>query len=101
MSSPSVNNNTRQVRWSAELPASIALFAGIHEKQVAAIMAAAYSRKVDANQWLYQEGDKADRFFLLGAGRVKLYKISKKGPKELLPCPPPVHAFAFAPILLP
>ncbi len=101
MSSPSVNNNTRQVRWSAELPASIALFAGIHEKQVAAIMAAAYSRKVDANQWLYQEGDKADRFFLLGAGRVKLYRISKKGHEVLLSWLSPGDAFGLGAILRP
>ena len=74
MSSPLVNNNATQVQWSAESTASLALFAGINEKQVAAIMAAAYSRKVDANQWLYQEGDKADRLFLLRAGRVKVYR---------------------------
>jgi CRP-like cAMP-binding protein len=101
MSSPAVNNNAKQVRWSAELPASIGLFAGIHEKQVAAIMAAAYSRKVDANQQVYQEGDKADRLFLLSAGRVKFYRISKKGDEVLLSWLSPGDAFGLGAILQP
>ena len=81
MLSPSINSNAKQVRRGAGLPAAstAAFFAGIDEKQVAAIMAAAYRNKVSAHQQLYHEGDKADRLFLLGAGRVKVYRISKKG----------------------
>jgi CRP-like cAMP-binding protein len=102
MPSPSsVNNRTNQASWSAELPASIALFAGINEEQVAAIMAAADSKKLDANQWLYQEGDKADRLFLLGAGRVKFFRISKKGDEVLLSWISPGDAFGLGAVLQP
>jgi len=101
MSAPAVNNNAKQVAWSAELPASIGLFAGIHQKQVAAIMAAAYSKKLDANQQVYQEGNKADRLFLLSAGRVKFYRISKKGDEVLLSWLSPGDAFGLGAILQP
>jgi CRP/FNR family transcriptional regulator len=101
MPSPSVNNNAKQASWGAGLPASTALFAGINEEQVAETMAAAYSKKVDANQWLYQEGDKANRLFLLGAGRVKFYRISKKGDEVLLSWFSPGDAFGLGAVLQP
>ena len=85
MLSSLINNNAMQVRRRAGLPAApAALFAGIDEKQLAAIMAAAYRKKVSAHQHLYHEGDKADRLFLLGAGRVKVYRIGKKGDQVVL-----------------
>lgn len=99
--SPSINNNAEQTSWGVKLPALTQLFAGINKKQVAAFMAAAYSRKVDANQWLYQEGDKPDRLFLLGAGRVKFYRISKKGDEVLLSWLSPGDAFGLGAVLRP
>jgi CRP-like cAMP-binding protein len=95
------NNNAKQVRRNAGLPTSIALFAGINEKQVAAITAAAHRKKVDANQQLYQEGDKADRLFLLGAGHVKFYRINKKGDEVLLSWLSPGDAFGLGAVLQP
>ena len=83
------------------MPASTALLAGINDKQVATIIAAGDSKKVDAHQQLYHQGDNADRLFLLSAGRVKFYRITKQGDEVLLSWLSPGDAFGLGAILDP
>lgn len=64
-------------------------------------MAAASRKKVAGNQRLFQAGEKADRLFLLSAGSVKYYKITKKGEEVLLSWLSPGDIFGLSALFLP
>jgi CRP-like cAMP-binding protein len=60
------------------------LFMGISEEDSKAVLAEASRKKTLAGQVVISEGDRADRFFLLGHGRAKYYRMTKLGDEVLL-----------------
>src|SRR5689334_8784292 len=84
-----------------ETPPRIPFFAEIDKEQVKAIMAAASRIEIVANQLVYQEGDTANRFFLLDVGIVKFSKVSKKGDEVLLALLSPGDVLGLAALLQP
>jgi CRP/FNR family transcriptional regulator, nitrogen oxide reductase regulator len=63
---------------------SSSLFMGIAEKDSRSILAEASRKRTPAGQVVISEGEKAERFFLLGSGRAKYYRLTRLGDEVLL-----------------
>jgi CRP/FNR family transcriptional regulator, dissimilatory nitrate respiration regulator len=61
-----------------------ALFEGIPEQDRTALLGIAAKRHLPKNIALFSEGDRADGFYLILSGRVKVYKISPDGKEHIL-----------------
>lgn len=56
-------------------------FAGLEARHLALVVGCASNHRLEAGQWLFQEGAPADRFFLLREGRVALeMNVPQRGP---------------------
>ena len=74
------------------------LFEGLNEEALQEIGRITSFRTLKKNDSVFLEGDKADGFFFLCHGRVKLYKTSIEGKEQLLHIVYPGETFAEAAI---
>ena len=58
------------------------LFAGLNEDELQGVDRITSFRTYKKNDLVFQEGEKADGFFLLCQGRVKKYKLSIEGKEQ-------------------
>jgi CRP-like cAMP-binding protein len=72
---------------------------GITEEDSKAILVEASRKKIPAGQIIIRQGEKADRFFLLDAGRAKYYRVTKLGVEVLLWSLSSGDAFGWASLL--
>ena len=72
------------------------LFAGLNEEEFQGVGRITTFRPLKKNDSVFLEGDKADGFFFLCHGRVKLYKTSLEGKEQLLHIVYPGETFAEA-----
>jgi CRP/FNR family transcriptional regulator, dissimilatory nitrate respiration regulator len=72
------------------------LFAGLNEEEFQGVGRITTFRPLKKNDSVFLEGDKADGFFFLSRGRVKLYKTSIEGKEQLLHIVYPGETFAEA-----
>ncbi len=72
------------------------LFAGLDEEELQEVDRITRFRTLKRNDLVFQEGQKANGFFLLCQGRVKLYKLSVEGKEQLLHVVHPGETFAEA-----
>ena len=61
-----------------------ALFEGIPEQDRSALLGIATARKLPKNSTLFGEGDRAEGFYLIISGRVKVFKVSPDGKEHIL-----------------
>ncbi len=62
----------------------IPLFNGLPEDQLHAIKQIAVEKKVDKGEAIFSEGDEGKGFYVVLAGRVKIYKVSAEGKEQIL-----------------
>ncbi|MDH4317475.1 MAG: Crp/Fnr family transcriptional regulator [Desulfobulbaceae bacterium] len=67
-----------------EIIASSLLFNGLPEDQLKAVSAIAIEKRFGRNEDIFFEGDKADGFYMVADGRVKIYKMSFDGKEQIL-----------------
>jgi CRP/FNR family transcriptional regulator len=72
------------------------LFSGLNDENLADVAAIATRKTFAKGETLFAEGEKADGFFLLSTGSVKLCKISPDGKEKVLHFVYPSETFAEA-----
>lgn len=77
---------------------SIPLFAGLAEADLEALQAIAKVRECPRGELLFSDGEKAEGFFVVLDGKVKVYKLSAEGKERILHIVHPGGTFAEAAI---
>jgi len=77
---------------------SIPLFAGLAEADIEALQAIARVRECQRGELLFSDGEKAEGFFVVLDGKVKVYKLSAEGKERILHIVHPGGTFAEAAI---
>lgn len=72
------------------------LFAGLDEEELREVDSISRLQTFKRNELIFQEGQKANGFFLLCQGRVKIFKLSVEGKEQLLHIVHPGETFAEA-----
>jgi CRP-like cAMP-binding protein len=72
------------------------LFSTLSDQQIQHILAASHTLKLDDGQSLFETGDPAQRFFLVVAGQVKLFRLSAEGNEKIIDIIQPSNTFAEA-----
>jgi CRP/FNR family transcriptional regulator len=80
----------------AETLRYVTLFAGLDEATREAVARLAVERRAGAGQVLFRQDQKADGFYLVLDGKVKVYKLSPDGRQQILHVFGPGQAFAEA-----
>lgn len=60
------------------------LFSQLDESALGEICSAATLRRAGANEIIFQEGEPANAFFIVGTGKVKVFKLSPDGKEQIL-----------------
>ncbi len=74
------------------------LFAGTTDEDIAAILRICKVKDYERGEVLFDEGDVAQGFYIVAAGRVKVYKLSPEGKERILHVVQPGGNFAEAAI---
>ena len=72
------------------------LFSQLDDKALDEIASAAVSRKSSRGEMLFYEGDPAHSFFIVGSGKVKVFKLSPEGKEQILMIAQPGDSIAEA-----
>jgi len=70
------------------------LFAALTDAQYSRLLAHTRARSFAAGQLLFNQGDKAEAFFLARQGAVKLYRVSADGQEKIMRLIAPGQSFA-------
>ena len=74
------------------------LFANLPPDDLARVAGVSSLRRCGKKQSLFREGDRADGFFIVSAGRIKVFKLSEEGKEQVLHVIEPGQSFAEATI---
>lgn len=81
-----------------DLVATAPLFSGVERSDLAALLAQSQTAIYQKPVLLFNQGDKADRFFVVLAGQVNLFAMTKNGQQSIIEIFTPVATFAEAAI---
>ncbi|MDD5009869.1 MAG: cyclic nucleotide-binding domain-containing protein, partial [Syntrophorhabdaceae bacterium] len=70
------------------------LFQGLPESQIDKLTRIVTEHSFTNGQMIFTEGDKADGFYIVVTGRVKIYKLSPEGKEQILHVIEPGEPFA-------
>ncbi len=76
------------------------LFAGVPEEHLRDLLRTAQEVHLDSGGTLFTQGQRAERFFFLRAGLVKLYRVSPEGDEKIIEITQPGQTFAEAVMFL-
>ncbi|PNU19935.1 Crp/Fnr family transcriptional regulator [Geothermobacter hydrogeniphilus] len=74
------------------------LFAGVSEEDLDELLAICRQKKHTRGDLLFSDGDEAEGFFIVGSGKVKVFKLSPEGKERILHIVHPGSSFAEAAI---
>lgn len=72
------------------------LFAGLDDKSLEEVASTAHRKQTAANEVIFQEGAPASGIFIVGSGKVKVFKLSPEGKEQILMIAGPGDSFAEA-----
>ena len=72
------------------------LFANLGDEQLQRVARGARRLRLDEGEPLFEQGDRADRFYLLLSGLIKLYRLSPAGNEKVIEVVNPGSTFAEA-----
>jgi CRP-like cAMP-binding protein len=72
------------------------LFSGLDERSLDEIASAASVRKAARQEMIFFEGETAEALFIVGRGKVKIFKVSPDGKEQILMIAGPEDSFAEA-----
>jgi len=72
------------------------LFSELEDRSLDEIASASTLKRCDAGEMLFFEGDAVHSFFIVGSGRVKVFKLSPDGKEQILMVAEPGDSFAEA-----
>lgn len=73
-----------------------ALFGALTDKQIERVQQHASTIELDAGEHLFEQGQRAERFFLVRSGQLKLYRLSPSGHEKVIEIARPGQTFAEA-----
>jgi len=79
---------------------SLYLFSGLDDSQFEAIMATMQVHRLAEKDHIFEYGDKAERFYLVNSGQVKLYRLSRDGHEKVIEIIQPGQTFAEATVFM-
>jgi len=82
-------------RWE-QLIKKTPLFSGLAPEEIEKIGDIAQEKKYKKNEVIFSEGEEAKGFFIVIAGRIKIYKISPDGKEKIIYLPTAGETFAEA-----
>jgi CRP-like cAMP-binding protein len=74
------------------------LFAGLSAEEMHALRPRVVSRKCDRGEILFNEGDACRGLYVVGSGKVRIYKVSASGREQVLSIEKPGSSFAELPV---
>lgn len=74
------------------------LFANLPPEDLRRVAEIASLRRYEKKESIFREGDRADGFYVVGEGRVKIFKLSENGKEQVLHLIGPGQSFAEATI---
>jgi len=77
---------------------SVPLFKGLAQNQIEKIGKLAVTKDCKKGSTIFSEGDEGDGFYIVAAGRVKIYKISLEGKEQILHIFGPGEPFGEVPV---
>ncbi len=77
---------------------SIPLFSGLADEQMRELAAIVINKPYTRGQIIFQEGEEGRGFYVVQAGRVKIYKLSPDGKEQILHIFGPGEPFAEVPV---
>ncbi|HEB99263.1 MAG TPA: Crp/Fnr family transcriptional regulator [Thiotrichales bacterium] len=72
------------------------LFSAFDDSQIKRIAASTVEIRLDEGAMLFEQGQEAERFYLLLEGRIKLYRLSEEGDEKVVEIIKPGRTFAEA-----
>jgi CRP-like cAMP-binding protein len=72
------------------------LFAALPDEDLRRVAALAVARRFGKKETVFREGDRADGFFVVASGKVKVFKLSGEGKEQVLHVLEPGQSFAEA-----
>jgi len=77
---------------------TIPLFSGLAEDQVQELATIVVEKPYRRGQTIFREGDEGKGFYVVGSGRIKIYKLSTDGKEQILHIFGPGEPFAEVPV---
>jgi CRP/FNR family transcriptional regulator len=74
------------------------LFASLSDDEMTALRRRVSSRKYDRGETLFSEGDACRGLFVVGSGKIRIFKISASGREQVLSMEGPGSSFAELPV---
>lgn len=90
MTIPAAHNSQHQILRISQL------FSELDDSSLEAVASATTMRKADKGETIFLEGDLALSFFIVGFGKVKVFKMSPDGKEQILMIAGPGDSFAEA-----
>lgn len=81
-----------------EILASVPVFRGLPAEQLEGLTAISVDKTTRRGESIFMEGDEGDGFYVLIAGRVKIFKISPEGKEQILHIFGPGEPFGEVPV---
>jgi CRP-like cAMP-binding protein len=81
-----------------EILASVPVFRGLPAEQLKDLKAISVDKIVHRGESIFMEGDEGDGFYVLIAGRIKIFKISPEGKEQILHIFGPGEPFGEVPV---
>ena len=77
------------------------LFGDLTEEQLDEVIDRSRTVRLTAGRWLYRQGDRADRFFVVREGQIALFRQSSEGRESIITIVGPDEVFGDELIFLP
>src|SRR5215469_410624 len=74
------------------------LFASLSDEEMAALLRRVSSKKCDRGDTLFSEGDACRGLFIVGRGKIRIFKVSARGREQILSIEGPGSSFAELPV---
>jgi CRP/FNR family transcriptional regulator len=74
------------------------LFASLSDDEMAALRRRVSSKKYDGGETLFSEGDACRGLFVVGGGKIRIFKVSASGREQVLSMEGPGSSFAELPV---
>ena len=74
------------------------LFAGLSDEEMHALRRRVVSRRCERGEILFNEGDACRGLYVVGSGKVRIYKVSTSGREQVLSIEKPGSSFAELPV---
>ncbi len=77
---------------------TIPLFSGLSDQELETVSAIAAQLTMGKDEMIFQEGDRADGFYIVQTGNIKVFKLSLEGKEQILHIYGPGHIFGEVPV---